>query len=235
MLWPSERKCFVAAPIGARDSTTRERSDRVLDRIIRPAIEPLGFTAVRLDRLPTPGRLSYQAGFWAIAADLMVADLTDGNANVLYEVGIRHTIGKPCVQLIENGGQIPFDVADLRTVFVDSGSPHGIERAVTDLASHVAAVMSAPPTPEEILAAEYLLGGYSDWLTDPRRSDPSGGLPVPTLILSELQGKLAERTNLVHLPRWMKLDHLVEPFRFGEQEDEIDTSFTGEEELPIAA
>lgn len=225
----SEKTCFVAAPIGEPASTTRERSDCVLDRIIRPAVEPLGFAPTRLDRIHTPGRLSYQAVIGSIAADLMIADLTDGNPNVLYEVGIRHAVGGPCVQLIETGQQIPFDLADIRTVLVESTSAAGIERAVSDLSSQVAAAISAPVTRDNARLLELLSAvGFDDRLTDPLRSDPSGGLPIPTLILSELRGILAKGVSDIHPPHWTKLDRLRKGFIVGRLEtDELDSFSSG--------
>ena len=50
---------------------------------------------------------------------LVVADLTERNPNVFYELAIRHALGKPFVQLMKRGEQIPFDVAATRTIFVD--------------------------------------------------------------------------------------------------------------------
>jgi hypothetical protein len=211
------KTCFVAAPIGELASATRERSDCVLDCIIRPAVEPLGFTVSRLDRIHTPGRLSYQAVLGSIVADLMIADLTDGNPNVLYEVGIRHSFGGPYVQLIERGQKIPFDVADIRTLLVDSTSPAGIERAVSDLSLQAAAAISVPLMRDHVRLFEFLLEtGFDDWFTDPLRSDPSGGLPIPTVILSELQGWFTKNVSGVHPPRWTKLDRLLEDFTYRE-------------------
>jgi hypothetical protein len=50
---------------------------------------------------------------------MVVADLTDHNANVFYELAIRHAIRKPVVQLIELGQSIPFDVSPVRTIKLD--------------------------------------------------------------------------------------------------------------------
>ena len=203
------KTCLVAAPIGELASPTRERSDCVVDRIIRPAVEPLGFAAIRLDRVHIPGRVSSQTVLGSIGADLMIADLTGGNPNVLYEVGIRHTVGRPCVQVIETGESVPFDVADIRTLVIDSSSPSGIERAVSDLTNYVIAAMAAPTTRDDIALLKLLQSaGLYTWLTNPLRSDPAGGLPIPTLIRSEMQGSIAKDLNDIHPPRWTKLDHL---------------------------
>jgi hypothetical protein len=50
---------------------------------------------------------------------MLVADLTGNNANVFYELAIRHAIRKPYVQIIQKGERIPFDVAGIRTIELD--------------------------------------------------------------------------------------------------------------------
>ena len=59
---------------------------------------------------------------------LVVADLTDHNPNVFYEVAIRHAMQKPLVQLIDENQRIPFDVSDVRTIKVDITDLDSVER-----------------------------------------------------------------------------------------------------------
>ena len=54
-----------------------------------------------------------------ILCDYAVADLTTANANVFYELGVRHAVRKPWSTLLlfaEGGSQLPFDVAPLRAL-----------------------------------------------------------------------------------------------------------------------
>ena len=53
----STKTCFVIAPIGEPETKTRERSDTVLDHIIRPALEPLPlqYNVVRADEINKSG------------------------------------------------------------------------------------------------------------------------------------------------------------------------------------
>lgn len=43
-------------------------------------------------------------------ADIVIADMTDRNANVFYEVGYAHGIGKNVILLTQNADDIPFDL-----------------------------------------------------------------------------------------------------------------------------
>jgi hypothetical protein len=73
----------------------------------------------RSDKLGEPGIITSQVIKRITEDDLVIADLTELNPNVFYELAIRHMIGKPLVQIMEKGHRLPFDVAAARTVFID--------------------------------------------------------------------------------------------------------------------
>ncbi|MCK5747864.1 hypothetical protein [Oricola sp.] len=113
------RSCFVIAPIGEEGSDTRNRSDKVLKHIIRPAAQSCGYKAERADEIDKPGLITSQVINRVVQDELVIADLTEMNPNVFYELAIRHAIRKPLVQIIQKGERIPFDVAGTRTISVD--------------------------------------------------------------------------------------------------------------------
>lgn len=55
-----KKNCFVISPIGDPGTEVRKRSDNVLDYIIRPAVEPLGYEALRSDKISEPGLITTQ-------------------------------------------------------------------------------------------------------------------------------------------------------------------------------
>lgn len=143
MLEDDKKTCFVIAPIGNPGSTTRERSDRVMRHIIRPAVSRFDYTAVRADEIAEPGIISTQVIDRIVNSALVIADLTEYNPNVFYELAIRHVCQKPFVQIIENGNSIPFDVAVARTVFFGLDLD-GAADAADQVAQHVAAIERDP-------------------------------------------------------------------------------------------
>ena len=48
----------------------------------------------------------------------MIADLSGLNPNVMYELGIAHTIGKETILIYQRGGEVkfPFDLAHIRRI-----------------------------------------------------------------------------------------------------------------------
>ena len=136
----SSKICFVIAPIGEPDSDTRRRSDQILRHIIRPAVEARGYRAIRADEISEPGIITSQVIQHVVDDPLVVADLTERNPNVFYELAVRHAIRKPFIQIISRGENIPFDVAATRTVFVDHHDLDTVETAKTEITDQIVAL-----------------------------------------------------------------------------------------------
>lgn len=69
-----------------------------------------------------------------ISADLVIADLTGNNPNVFYELAIRHSYRKPTIQIIKGEMDIPFDVANMRTISYET-TLSGADTAKKDIES----------------------------------------------------------------------------------------------------
>jgi hypothetical protein len=65
------------------------------------------------------------ADIWQMTQDakVLVAELTEKNANVFYELGLAHAIGKPVVLIADNLTDIPFDLQSLRVIIYDKNDP----------------------------------------------------------------------------------------------------------------
>jgi len=94
--------CFVISPIGEPESTDRRRSDGILDEVIKPGMGPPDrYHVERADHDKSPGIVTESIIGKLLDADLVVADLTGVNPNVMYELALRHATGKPVVQIME--------------------------------------------------------------------------------------------------------------------------------------
>ncbi len=49
-------------------------------------------------------------------ARVVIADCTGRNANVFYELGVAHTVGKPVVLITQNKDDVPFDIGHIRYI-----------------------------------------------------------------------------------------------------------------------
>lgn len=104
-------------PYGGKDEEQKKRSKNVYDYIIRPAVEELGFEVIREDEAATPGNISSNIVKNLSKADIVIADLTNGNGNVFYELGIRHTMFKKhTILMIEEAADIKFDLSAYQVI-----------------------------------------------------------------------------------------------------------------------
>ena len=132
-----EHTCFVIGPIGSRGSETRRDADFLLNGIIREALEKSVWSRIwRADEDARPGMITDALILDLQNADLVIADLSELNPNVFYEIGIRHTMGRPIVHIASVGTNLPFDTTNQRTIFFDKRDWSSIEQARSELRRH---------------------------------------------------------------------------------------------------
>lgn len=112
-----KKKCFVITPIGEEGSSTRRHIDGIIKAAIRPALENK-YEVKAAHEITTTGSINNQVIVEIYTSDLVVANLTELNPNVMYELAIRHAIKKPVIMIMEKGSKgLPFDVINERTIF----------------------------------------------------------------------------------------------------------------------
>ncbi|MGE7429070.1 hypothetical protein [Bacillus thuringiensis] len=115
-----DKTCFIITPIGDDQSDIRRAADGVIDAVIVPALCEMGFDEENIKvahRMPSPGSINKQVISSVLECDLAVANLTNLNPNVMYELAIRHAARKPVVQICQKGTRLPFDITEERTIF----------------------------------------------------------------------------------------------------------------------
>jgi tetratricopeptide (TPR) repeat protein len=105
--------------------------DAVYEDLIAPAIEGANLQPIRADEEMTGGIIHKPMFERLMLCEYAVADLTTANANVFYELGVRHAV-RPwsTVLIFAEGSRLPFDVAYLRAVpyrLSPDGKPVDIE------------------------------------------------------------------------------------------------------------
>jgi DNA-binding XRE family transcriptional regulator len=130
-----DRECFFITPIGVAGSPERKRADDTLRAIVEPSADAVGLVTVRADRIDEGGHITLQILEHCTHAKAAVADLTGGNLNVYYEVGIRHALSRPLVLIADESMRdgLPFDLLQQRTVFYSDtlGGAASAQEAVT--------------------------------------------------------------------------------------------------------
>lgn len=114
--------CFIIGPIGDRlepvgtpGKQRFEDATQMWEHVFEPACGRFGLTPIRADKITESGEIPEQIFTLLRDADIVIADVTGGNANVMYELGLRHTRDKITIQIGEHE-RLPFDVNTIRTV-----------------------------------------------------------------------------------------------------------------------
>ena len=132
--------CFVLMPFGKKPGLSGSviDFDSVYHELIAPAIEEVGWEPLRADEEMTGGIIHKPMYERLILCEYAIADLTTANANVFYELGIRHAVRPSSTLLLfaAGNGQLPFDVAPLRAVpyrLSAEGTPTDIDNTKKNL------------------------------------------------------------------------------------------------------
>lgn len=110
--------CFVLMPFGRKPGTGGAilDFDAIYADLIKPAVSAAGLEPIRADEEQAGGVIHKPMFERLILCEYAVADLTTANANVFYELGVRHAV-RPWATLLvfaEDGTRLPFDVGPLR-------------------------------------------------------------------------------------------------------------------------
>ena len=121
-----DKTCFVIMPFGKKDTPERELYDDVYENIIKKAVldSNLGLICKRADDIKKPGNIHKSIYEDLFKSKYVIADLSERNPNVMYEIGMAHTIGIPVVIITQRIKDVPFDLQHHRCIQY-SYSPKG--------------------------------------------------------------------------------------------------------------
>ncbi|MFN6337924.1 MAG: TRAFs-binding domain-containing protein [Cyanobacteriota bacterium] len=125
--------CFVVMPFGVKPDPGGLPDidfDRLYQTALQPAVEAAGLEPIRADHETTGGVIHKPMFERLLLCDYVLADLTTANANVFYELGVRHT-ARPSTTLtiFAKHQKIPFDVNFLRSLPYDLGKDNAFGEA----------------------------------------------------------------------------------------------------------
>lgn len=103
------KSCFVIMPFSkTSEKHTEKYWTDFFEKFIKPSVEKFGYSCRRSQAQPSNIIKNILTDLSNV--DLVVAVLTDYNANVWYELGIRHSQKRGTIMIIEEGEKIPFDI-----------------------------------------------------------------------------------------------------------------------------
>ena len=116
----ANKQCFLISPIGEEGSSTRDLADKIRAFLKYEVLNELDFECIRADDINKLGMITSDIIAHIIDCDIVIAVLEDNNANVYYELALRHATSKPCISIAsreklsskDNG--LPFDTQQER-------------------------------------------------------------------------------------------------------------------------
>jgi len=134
--------CFVMMPFA-------DPLGSYYDKVYKPAIEKAGLTPIRADNeIFGTGKIIDQVWSGINSAKVLIAELTDRNPNVFYELGLAHALQKPVVLISSNEKDVPFDLHHIRVIYYDVTDPFWGNKLIEKVAENI---LSAIKNPEEAI------------------------------------------------------------------------------------
>ena len=84
------------------------------NHVYKPALEGCGYTVERADDIFSPTPILEDIRNSIKKSDVIFCDMTEKNANVFYELGLAHSIGKPVILITQSLDDVPFDLRQIR-------------------------------------------------------------------------------------------------------------------------
>ncbi len=187
-------RAFVIRPFGRkRDESGREIDfEHVHDALITPALSLTDVSGGTTGDIVEPGNIRSDMFSAILAADLVICDITIHNANVFYELGIRHALRKRSTILLRGHpftDAIPFDLVTDRYIEYSLDQP---EEGVDELE---AAILNALDTDREVDSPVFLM------LPSLTEADPDASTwIVPKELTEDVELALAARSS-----GWLRL------------------------------
>ncbi|NVM17240.1 MAG: hypothetical protein HWN80_05945 [Candidatus Lokiarchaeota archaeon] len=113
--------CFVIMPFSkSSEEHTEEYWIKHFNELLKPAIEELGVKTYRADIMRED--ILKNIIFSIVTSPIVLADLTDHNPNVFWELGVRQSFKHNTITIAEEGTVLPFDVSAKSTIFYNLNS-----------------------------------------------------------------------------------------------------------------
>jgi hypothetical protein len=103
-----KKNVFVIMPFSSTASCTKEEWYEIYENVFYPAITECGYFCERA--VPNTGSLIASIVEKLKTARIVLADITDRNPNVFYELGVRHALSKRTIVISQNTSDIPSDL-----------------------------------------------------------------------------------------------------------------------------
>jgi hypothetical protein len=179
-------RAFIVTPFGKKKDAKGNEIDFDLVRteLIEKALDRLGVTGRTTMEVIKAGNIRVEMFQRLLVADLVVAEVSIHNANVFYELGIRHALRQNRTFMLRRGGEqgdkAPFDLQTDRYMTYDADDP---AKSVNDLVAALSATLDSDDQDSPVFRS----------LPSLREQERSHFLSVPVEFREEVEQALADK------------------------------------------
>lgn len=142
-----KKLCFVIMPFSATKRCTTEEWTEIFENIHKPAINGsrLGYKCER-SKIRT-GAFIKDILMQLNQADVVLADLTDMNPNVFYELGVRHTLRTRTILVSQTMDDVPSDLKQYGVITYNT-TPNGVTEYKKKISKILKDIRNNPDRPD---------------------------------------------------------------------------------------
>lgn len=137
----NKRSVFVIMPFSATETCTESEWTDIYENVFRPAIEDCGYSCEKAQ--PETGSLIKTILEKLKSSTIVLADITDKNPNVLYELGVRHCLSKRTIIVAQSADHIPSDLRGYWSIIYGT-RPGEVKKFRTDIKKLIAKIENEP-------------------------------------------------------------------------------------------
>jgi len=115
--------------------------NELYEDVIKKVCNTFDLNVVRADETYGPGLILADIIKQINESRLIIAEISQSNPNVFYEVGYAHALNKPTILIAEKTTKLPFDVSPFRTLFYEN-TIAGKQKIEDGLKKHIDAALS---------------------------------------------------------------------------------------------
>ena len=146
--------CFVIMPYGTKKDIDGKDVDfnKVYELMIKEAVKSVGgLDCIRCDDIARPGWIHERMLHHILDDRVAIVDTSTLNANVFYELGVRHALRRSVTVLIHRSGTSwPFNIAGLNSIEYRT-TPTGIAEARKAICAHIVNALREPNKPDSLV------------------------------------------------------------------------------------
>lgn len=118
----------------------QEQLKEVYEHGIKPPVEKIGMQCKRADEIYTVGGILSDIWDFIQQAEIIIADCTGKNPNVMYELGLCHVLWKKVILLSQSLDDVPFDLRGWRVIPYNPSSFTGASKLKEDITRAIEAL-----------------------------------------------------------------------------------------------